>query len=512
MSKMRPEDNLEKYFNKVLNEDSKLSEEDWSIPSDTLWESAKVHFPKKKKKNRFIFLLFGLGLFCLAGIGLYSFLIQNRNSEIAQYSTIKKLGNEPIQEDIKTSHPVTDANLEYRISSIVKDILAKETKKLPKIEQSTILYFEKLDASELPGYLPADSQKPDVSFITKKDRINVIRQEEQVLKAAKNTNKNEPIPTDFKLINKINTKNESNTQKKLEKEQLIIPVSLVKQKRATKIEVLNSLKKPIALLAIRERPIDFKDTLQNLSFPVTPPLKQWEVGLSYAPFIIIQESILNNGLESSAEESTVGVKHQNINFSVRRFLHKRFSVSSGLYLSKGGFDIAFSDMDIYEKSNPTSLKYSLNESDARNELKLSDLGLSIDGSFEYLADANLKQGDVLTVKGGIPIKLKFVQMPLLFNAHFGKRKFKGLVHAGISLDYQYVKVNDITLETFKGTELISKPVVIEPLNEHFLKLRWQAGFGVRYAIKDYLQLGTGIAINISDPILSRYDFGVYYGF
>jgi len=82
-----------------------------------------------------------------------------------------------------------------------------------------------------------------------------------------------------------------------------------------------------------------------------------------------------------------------------------------------------------------TLRYFLGDSKTTNEISLSDIGLDLDASFEYVDDARLKPGDELTLKGNIPFELKLVQMPVLFNLHFGKRKLKGLIHTGISLDY-----------------------------------------------------------------------------
>jgi len=469
---MTPEDNLERFFKNRLEADSKLPEEEWSIPSDDLWEAAKVHFPKKKKKDRAIFFWLGLGLCGLImGVGFFSFLTQKVPSKIVQLPTNNRAIPKQIQEEKNTNQSVVVTNLEKDKSAIKKEMLATPTNTLPVNKRS-------------------------------------VKQNKSVLKTNRNSNEKEwRVPT-FKPVKEIVSK--VNTPIPINKTQ--VRESVVKPILATKNAVLAKLKSPIALLEIGKRPLKLEVALPAIIEPVKLPLKKWEVGLSYAPFIIIQESIINGGIESPFEKVTIGITHQNVNFSIRRYIHPRFSVSSGLYLSKGKFDIAVCDTRIYEDNSPARLGYFLRQSNPTNQIQLEEIGLDIDASVEYVADANLNSGDVLTIEGGVPFNIKFVQMPLLLNVHFGKRKIKGLVHTGISVDYQQVKANDLRLDIFKGADLISKPIVVEPLNEQTLKVRWQAGLGLRYAIKDFLQVGSGLNINITDPILSRYDFGVYYGF
>jgi len=472
---MTPEDNLERFFKNRLKEDSKLPEAEWSIPSDDIWEAAKVHFPKKKKKDRIIFFWFYLVVFCLCVlVGVVSFLSHKENLTTAKVIIDNKIITEPKQDKYKATQEVVAT--EKINATIKKEVIRK----------------------------PLNKQR---------ERNNLNKQQAHSLKAKNIPKGNELMLTKLNAVGKTGLDRQLKTAIiKVEKEQVDIPVSLTKLIPSPKITVLNSLKNSIAFLDIPERSLNLKVPLPTITEPVKPPLKKWEVGLSYAPFILIQESIINDGAESPFEEQSIGIKHQNINFSIRRYLHPRFSVSSGLYLSKGKLDLAFCDTRIHEESNPAILGYFLRQSNPANKINLVDLGLDMDASIEYVADANLNAGDSLTIKVGIPFNIKFVQMPLLLNAHFGKRKLKGILHTGISVDYQQTKANDLRVDIFKGADLISKPIVVEPLNEQSLKVRWQAGLGLRYAIKDFLQVGAGLHINITDPIFSRYDFGVYYGF
>lgn len=497
---MTPVDKLEKYFKSVLK-DKELSEEEWAIPSEDLWESAKVHFPKKKKKKeRLLFFWWGFGIACLLVVGSLAvvMLFQKANLPKEQLVTNNHFEKEVSPANRNADKAIKEINLEKTAASIDKNVdkAIKETN------------LEKTASSINNEVATKTTNKEEVINIPIKKLAN-----KPSIKGQKQLNKNNPTALESIGVEHVKEDNESKIPpQNIETKPTNIAKPLNKQTAIKTVPVINKLVTPIAFLDIAKRPIELKNPLPILTTPVQPVRKEWEVGLSYSPFILIQESILNNGAESNFEDLTIGVQHQNINASIRRFIHPRFSVSSGLYLSKGSIDLAFCDTGIYGESTPISFRSFLGESDTFNEIKLTDSGIDLDASIEYLADANLNAGDELRIKGEIPFKIKFVQVPILFNAHFGKRKFKGQVHAGFSLDYQQVKANDIKLEVFKANELISKPIRDDSLNEQTVHLRWQAGFGWRYAVKDFLEVGSAVHINISEPILSRYDFGVYYGF
>ena len=81
---MKSDDNIEKFFEKRIN-DSAGVEEDWNVPSDDIWDQAKIHFPKKKKRRPFIYFLFGAGSMSLLAliVGIY-FFIENNNNTIVE--------------------------------------------------------------------------------------------------------------------------------------------------------------------------------------------------------------------------------------------------------------------------------------------------------------------------------------------------------------------------------------------------------------------------------------------
>jgi len=58
-------------FLKKRLENHTPAEDGWNIPSDDLWNKAKPHFPKKKKKKRWPFAMLIFGTLLLSGVGLY---------------------------------------------------------------------------------------------------------------------------------------------------------------------------------------------------------------------------------------------------------------------------------------------------------------------------------------------------------------------------------------------------------------------------------------------------------
>ena len=63
-------DKMDDFIKKRLD-DLTPAEDAWNIPSDDLWESAKVHFPKPKKKRKLLCIPMLLGLFLSTGLGFY---------------------------------------------------------------------------------------------------------------------------------------------------------------------------------------------------------------------------------------------------------------------------------------------------------------------------------------------------------------------------------------------------------------------------------------------------------
>lgn len=92
MSNQNQYDDLDNFFRKYLNQSSS-SEEEWSIPSDDVWERALPHFKEEKKKRGIAFwLAIGCGILgiVLATMGVVLFQMHHKINHLEEEQTIIK--------------------------------------------------------------------------------------------------------------------------------------------------------------------------------------------------------------------------------------------------------------------------------------------------------------------------------------------------------------------------------------------------------------------------------------
>lgn len=97
---MNQQDNIDKFFQKRLRDDVPANA-DWNMPSDDLWDQAKVHFPKEKNKRRIIpwFWVGGISFIAIALIAYLNFgkktddLNQHKPTIVLEENNIKSEEN-----------------------------------------------------------------------------------------------------------------------------------------------------------------------------------------------------------------------------------------------------------------------------------------------------------------------------------------------------------------------------------------------------------------------------------
>jgi len=116
-------DKLDDFLKNRLN-DLSPSEDGWNVPSDDLWNAAKIHFPKKEKKNRWYFWLpILLLLFGSLGTGYYfgkmssekkndfhKEVVESSNADLQKTSI-----NSKITPKVNTSNNATNSTLNWRL-------------------------------------------------------------------------------------------------------------------------------------------------------------------------------------------------------------------------------------------------------------------------------------------------------------------------------------------------------------------------------------------------------------
>lgn len=480
---MKSDDNIEKFFEKRLGDFTEM-EDGWNVPSDDIWNSAKVHFPKEKKKDRpFLYFLFGAGTMLLLSlsVGYYFFtkndLIENTITPITfNENKIDK------QEEIDLSLNEVATFTNETNSEKEKEIIVSNIK-------SSTNSREKEVAKNKTNFIKGSLQK---TFDTKKKQTHFLTE---------NTNQ-KAIETKHNLLNNDQNNINQNESLTLEKP---LPIVIEKVEKITNNKVIN-LPSLISKLESEERPITNNSEIIKLKS--ARKINRWEMGLSHSPLILLP--VVRADFKED-EDVNLDVKYRNLNGLISRRLNRRFSLTSGLMFSSLDVGLDFGVEGIYEMDEvDVDFKGILPNNSSGGSLTIDDTTSDLDIIFR--PDANLMNGDSVFVKGKIPFEVKAIQLPFLVNYHFGKGKFEGLIHAGGSLDYFDLRVRSLDFDVFKDDNLISESVNFEPEKYTGFGVSAYLGAGVKYHLNDHFNLGLSTKFNVTALIFSTYELGVYYGF
>ncbi|MFK7807416.1 MAG: hypothetical protein AB8F74_06380 [Saprospiraceae bacterium] len=478
---MNPKDNIEKFFRKRL-QGKAVEEEVWNVPSDDLWNTAKVHFPKKEKKRRpfFWFFLGGGTAVLLTSILFYVFSLGTNNAAQVVHKEI-----------IKNESPTYNFNSKdvATRSIISEERITNNNLELPKEEltKSNLSIANHSDLLNNASYI----EPPKLS-----NKVNSIKNTSTSVSEFLLENlKTKPVIKANELIKSKNNKLE------IKSNELTIDNN--------NILVLSNF--PTLSLTLKE---EEKDAAEKM---IIHPAKQWrnrprwEIGISHSPFVINPKWVVEDGDLEEGEEYNLGIKYRNINIPVMRRFDRRFSLSSGISLAQLKLDFNFSTEEEYIMSNSEAdIRELIRESSTTGTVTIDDE--SSDVSVVFRPDANLMNGDTITVKGFVPIDLRLIQIPVLFNYHFGKRRWEGIIHAGAGLDYFHGTIKDVNIEVYKDEDLVSEPLNFESINDSEFGFSLYLGAGVKYHITNRFNLGFSTKLDFTELLLSRHEIGIYYGF
>lgn len=492
---MKEQDNLNTFFRKrLLDKEPEVA--DWNMPSDDLWNNAKVHFPKPKKKRR------GFIWFITAGISvLILIVLLNFNSE-------------------KTKKPVLTENqnnkTEFDSNTNVKDLTNIKT----------------IEAQKEDRQIADNETNEDLTSKKRKDlninsSINDLSHKKADIKTA-----SEEIPTkiglDLTTADALTfgaSLSQNVTENIITEKQFASDKILAKGALST--EGLRKEKKPIAPLnidMIEKRPflVTQKATdnsvFQKVKFSKTKVLvsrdrnfKRWEVGLSHSPFIISPLELLEKEI-SEGENYNANTSYSNFNLPISYRISSRFSISSGLSFSKINTDLEFSELEVLEDDAPNrSVREFIAETATLGSLSINDQ----DSSFitvDFIPGLSFMAGDSILINGMIPLRLKLVQLPIIFNSHWKQGRVEFLSHTGLSIDFFTASISDLELDIYNQDGLISRQVNYQPVSDTFIGISLYVGGGFRFLINDYWNIGLSAKLDLTHIQYSRYEIGTYLRF
>ena len=492
---MESDNNIKDFFEKRLMDENPGADE-WNIPSDDIWDNALPHFPKEKKKKRpFFFFLTGAGIFALVLVVGFYFSYETVSS--SEVTTAK---NEQLTDQIKNSKNLATDNNSAKITTQT----INKTEEHQEINSSSIVSINDVDLKE-------KTRKNNLNETLNKNNIQESNFNNKIKTVVENLENAPKVVLDItkkteKIILEISKKDIKKSLSNIQKETLALE-SESKVILATELATL-----PILNPEVIEKN---KETDFNVA-SITPikrkrQLKKWEIGLSHSPFIINWKNLLTADSLEAGEEMNFSINYQNINLPISRRLGKRWSLSSGIALSRIKACIDYSSKNfIYDanQSDPdwtASLREQTN-SQFINTTTLEDLDINI------LPDVNLIDGDSLEMFGKIPVQFSFIQVPLVINYHFGKKRLEGLIHAGFYLNYLNESVKNVNFSLLKEDQLVAQSLNVDPYSEHYFEVTPIIGFGTKYHFSDQFNMGVSAKIELFAPPFSRFEIGAYYSF
>lgn len=532
---------MDDFFKKRLN-DYTPDEDGWNIPSDHLWEKAKVAFPKKEKeKDRkpLFFLLLG-GLIVGLGFGLFigkiffanndSAMVQpvldqktervNTPPQLEEKKSIEKTKQENKKELIGDTETFIETKTNTKTSTDQTEIRnsSKENKEYnaqddqlksqsnTKEQLNTILTDPENKSSKgaplMPGINSA-AQKSDVlsGVLDKETEIlntkNAYSETETVNKQNAfdkelNQKQTEEVFTQTLKANTNNTPIQNNEQRSQETIELL-------NKKELNLKEQNEFESNGSLASDQEKPLLPSVTpLPDFLFP-----KQ-EVGLSHLYYLL---NLLDPEKYVDIQSDGIDYLHldkeiRNLNVNYSRWIGKRWSLSTGLHFSRLEVTLDASIYDIFDTDDLNEFLDREIKQVANSEEESLDVML-FDG-------VELNIGDLLNVKGKVNLRGQVIQVPLFVHFHWYKKRFEYNASLGASLDFVQGKQDEALIYLYRDGQLIAEPFMQPKLEESFLDFSLYANASVRYKLNNNLNLGLSTRISILEPIFTGIEAGIYY--
>ncbi len=490
---MKDKDKINQFFVQRLGDDTP-GDDGWNMPSDDIFESAKLHFPKKKEKKRpFLFWLSGgVVVAMVLGLGLYSFF-----------------GDTDLPVEIKSVN-----NIESKINSnentIVKSIDQKDEIKSIKEERKESII--KKDNVSIPKKKVANRKHTDKvikrnpSVFQDNPGRNVSWQNTKSNKSMSSTTTNEKIEKSTE--DNSNTRFAESAPIINKKERTVIPILPILNKENNLDELEADSKKS------HELPLE----AVNADKFKARTIQKWEIGLTHARFMLPFNKIVLKD-EDAKETLSFNVKTKNLNIPITRRLNRRWSLTSGYSYADIDLDIDVTKQLIYD-TNATEDKVEtlvdeiIRDGAIGSTVKLNDQSRAI--NLEFVDNLDLENGDILDINAKIPVRIKLHQIPLLVNFHLGNkkrnRKFEWILHAGPAIEYFELEIPFFEMSAYESNNLLTHSVEFDPITEAEIAFAVLAGGGVKYHINNHFNIGLNTKIDVFAIPAARYELGLFYGF
>ena len=503
---MSQEDNIKNFFQSRLKESSP-EEAGWNIPSDDIWESAKVHFPKEDKSRRpYLLLLSGLVGLILIGILAYSQLSSNQElilseSDITTETTDdkktanqKNISNQTIEQESYTTNINKDINTSREQKS--KSTLASTNNISNQINNKPIINKSAVSQT-LDSEIQTETTKKGntvfattinektISFLSDESLSNKTESANDIAEVTNNKSKDS-------AISKANTLAADSANNIADGPNNIDLVQL---------NIISAL--PIELLTYDMA----KDLSANHIITPIKSDKKWEIGLTTSPLILPLERLIK---EDAADEgiNDVDLKYIGLNIPITRIINPKWSITSGFYYKKGSLRVSFEEEETLDIGDNISMMFNDNSSVA--SISLQDQTEEI--TVNLKPDAQIIDGEVLSVKGNGLVDFNVFQVPLLGNYHIRKNRFEYIFSLGASIDFARIAINEFDITLAQQNRIITEPIKYTPLSVDLIEYSLYAGVGTKFHLNESINLSYGIKSDLTAVFLTTHEIGLHYRF
>ena len=511
-------DKLDDFLKNRLN-DFSPTEDGWNVPSDDLWHSAKEYFPKEEKKSRWfywlpiLFLLFGS-----LGTGYYFGKMSYEKKNIYQKEIIDssvKSSNSDLQEksinDKITSKENTVSN---QLNNTSNNIQNESDNSVTEIEKNKKTNFLSQDEKIEISNSSKENAIEEIIINRSKTSLKKMGNKSYIANEGKKVSKKTDMAFPFELAQNANdldsnieqgilVKNDNDILVKNNNNLNSTEFTSLKSKVPTNLEQSMVLDKSIA-----KSVSNFETAINKINRKIRP---NKEYGLSYTGILLQPLSKINfNAVndEPVNDSLNIDLKYFNTNFHFTKWFAKKWSLSTGLYLSK--FDLKI-DASTNESLGTDDLDYFVsNEFNKAVDIKIVDT--QNDFQIQLIEGIQVEESDPLKIDVQAHIILRSAQIPLLLNYHISKKRMEYIFSAGGSLDFYSADIIDAEVSIYKDGAVINEPISKSSLKEQLIfgSIYTQTAF--RYKLNQRLNLGLTAKINFINPFISGLEAGLFYRF
>jgi len=516
---------MDDFFKKRLD-DQTPAEDGWNIPSDDLWNNAKDHFPKKEKKKRWFWIPIFLGLFFSTTVGFYFGRNSLINSTISTDITQTDIQTTPvienkkeisINEDIDTPKENIKANSDKSSNEVAQQPNIKASKNIQNLKKEVIVSKipEKKQIFQKPNEAPIVNLT--VEQLTQIQKNNPTPQKESVNQTLqqKTFSKVEILSKKDNLEILVTENQYPENESTIAKDLNEAPTEAIIEEAVAVPKFINAER--IALLTnfVNSSKIADNVSINDLSKKIIPKAKRihdpnQEIGISHSENLLRLLEIIGGQDPETGEKMLVDLKAFNVNLHYTKWLKKKWSLSTGFYVSD--FDLKM-DVSFFTEATQEDIdQYIQRDANDKFEYRLvSSLPNQDNSKIKLLPGKEIMVGDSINIQAQIHQKGKSYQIPLHLNHHVYKNRFEWIFGVGLAIDFISIDINEFDIGLYKEGNLINEPL-LPSTGKNFIIPYLYLKTSLRYHINRRLNIGLSSNLNFPNIPLSNLETGLYYRF